>query len=210
MTRKKKVDGPDSALLIKRYSNRKLYNTRESRYITLDELAELVKAGTNIRVVDNDRGEDLTSVTLSQILLENERKKRDALPRTLLIELIQKSDELFDSFKKSISSGMGLFTDAEGNLEKNIRRLVNRGELAAEEGENLIRRLADWVKDGHSGLEGQIDQRARQLAKRLDIPAREDVDRLQASIDRLSDAVERLQARTSGRGADRRKSGGGH
>ena len=69
MSPRKKAAAPGSALLIKRYSNRKLYNTRESRYITLDELADLIKAGTNVRVVDNDSTEDLTSVTLSQILL---------------------------------------------------------------------------------------------------------------------------------------------
>jgi polyhydroxyalkanoate synthesis regulator phasin len=128
----------------------------------------------------------------------------------LLIELIQKGDQLFDTVKKSISSGMDLLTDAEGTLEKNIRKLVSRGELAAEEGDNLIKRLADWVKEGHSGLEGQIDQRVRQLARRLDIPAHDDVDRLHASIDRLSEAVERLQARTGGTKTDTQRSGGGH
>ena len=97
MSPRKKAVSPSSALLIKRYSNRKLYNTRESRYITLDELADLIKAGTNVRVVDNDSSEDLTSVTLSQILLENERKKRDALPRSLLVDLVHRSDQLVDT-----------------------------------------------------------------------------------------------------------------
>ena len=131
MKRTRKDAGPGSPLLVKRYSNRKLYNTRESRYITLDELADLVKAGTEIRVVDNDSGEDLTSVTLSQILLENERKKRDALPRLVLTELIQKGDKLFDTVRRSISSGFEMLTDAETGLERNIRRLVSRGDILA-------------------------------------------------------------------------------
>jgi len=195
MSRRKKESHPDSPLLIKRYSNRKLYNTRESRYITLDELAELVKTGSNIRVVDNDSGEDLTSVTLSQILLENERKGRDALPRPLLVELIQKGDDLFDSLRRSISSGVDMIADAGGDLERTVRRLVSRGELNPDEGETLVRRLADWVKEGQSEIGGQIDQRIQQIARRFDVPAREEVDRLRASIDRLVDAVDRMEAK---------------
>ena len=72
--------------VIKRYSNRKLYDTQESRYVTLEELEELIRAGKEISVVDVSTGEDLTSVTLAQIILENERSRRagtaDGLSRT--------------------------------------------------------------------------------------------------------------------------------
>ncbi|OGP84808.1 MAG: hypothetical protein A2Y95_07670 [Deltaproteobacteria bacterium RBG_13_65_10] len=192
---RKKQDKPDSPLLIKRYSNRKLYNTRESHYITLDDLTELIKAGTDVRVVDNDTQEDLTSVTLSQILLENERKKRDALPRLLLMELIQKGDQLVDTVKKSISSGIDLLSDAESGLEKNIRRLVSRGDLDIEVGETLLKRLSGWVKDSGGELEERVDRQIQQLMRRLDFPAREDMDHLQASIDRLAEAVDRLETK---------------
>ena len=66
------------AYVIKRYSNRKLYDTQESRYVTLEELEELIRAGREISVVDVSTGEDLTSVTLAQIILENERNHRAA------------------------------------------------------------------------------------------------------------------------------------
>jgi len=59
------------AYVIKRYSNRKLYDTQESRYVTLEELEELIRAGKEISVVDVSTGEDLTSVNLAQIILEN-------------------------------------------------------------------------------------------------------------------------------------------
>jgi polyhydroxyalkanoate synthesis repressor PhaR len=202
--KRKKEAGPGSPLLIKRYSNRKLYNTQESRYITLEELADLIKAGTDIRVVDNDSHEDLTSVTLSQILLENERKKRDALPRLVLMELIQKGDQLVDTVKKSITSGLELLTDAESGLEKNIRRLVSRGELGSEEGATLLKRLSDWVKESGGDLESRVDRQIQQITRRFDFPAREDTDRLRASIDRLAEAVERLETkRRTGPGGER-------
>src|SRR5216683_2889002 len=75
--------------VIKRYSNRKLYDTQESRYVTLEELEELIRAGKEISVVDVSTGEDLTSVTLAQIILENERSRRAGLPTGFLHQLIK-------------------------------------------------------------------------------------------------------------------------
>ena len=62
------------AYVIKRYSNRKLYDTQESRYVTLEEIEEMIRAGKEISVVDAASGEDLTAVTLTQIILENQRE----------------------------------------------------------------------------------------------------------------------------------------
>ncbi|MBW2233208.1 MAG: polyhydroxyalkanoate synthesis regulator DNA-binding domain-containing protein [Deltaproteobacteria bacterium] len=61
------------AILIKRYANRKLYNTDTSRYITLKGIAELLDGGDEVRVIDNETGEDITSVALSQILVDSKR-----------------------------------------------------------------------------------------------------------------------------------------
>lgn len=75
--------------LIKRYQNRKLYDTETSRYITLAEIAQLIREGKEIRVVDKNSGEDLTSLTLSQIIFENGRKRRQPLPIAALRKIIQ-------------------------------------------------------------------------------------------------------------------------
>lgn len=60
--------------LIKKYANRKLYDTRTSRYITLEGIAQLVREGHEVKVVDRDDGRDLTQVTLSQVVLEEEKR----------------------------------------------------------------------------------------------------------------------------------------
>ena len=74
--------------IIKRYSNRKLYDTVESRYVTLDEIAEMVKAGAEVQIIDNRTKDDLTSITLAQIVLEEE-KKTSRLPRALFRDMIR-------------------------------------------------------------------------------------------------------------------------
>ena len=75
--------------LVKRYSNRKLYDTSESRYVTLDEIARWVKAGEEVKILENESGDDLTAVTFAQIILEEERKKNGLLSLRVMRELIQ-------------------------------------------------------------------------------------------------------------------------
>src|SRR5713226_8926914 len=97
--------------VIKRYSNRKLYDTQESRYVTLEELEELIRAGKEISVVDVSTGEDLTSVTLAQIILENERNHRATLPTAFLHQLIKHGEAWQEYVQKSFKSTLeGLMT----------------------------------------------------------------------------------------------------
>ena len=77
------------AYVIKRYTNRKLYDPQTSRYVTLEELAEMIRAGREIAVVDVATGEDLTLVVLAQILLETTRQQQTTLPSGFLHQLIQ-------------------------------------------------------------------------------------------------------------------------
>jgi polyhydroxyalkanoate synthesis repressor PhaR len=72
-----------TARTIKRYANRKLYDTRESRYVTLEHIAAMVRAGDDVRVVDNTTQADLTTATLAQIIFEEEK----ATPRLSLAGL---------------------------------------------------------------------------------------------------------------------------
>ena len=105
------------AYVIKRYSNRKLYDTQESRYVTLEELEELIRAGKEISVVDVSSGEDLTSVTLAQIILENERNHRAALPTAFLHQLIKHGQDWKDfvlgKMKSSLDAMMTSLREAE-------------------------------------------------------------------------------------------------
>lgn len=75
--------------VIKRYSNRKLYDTRSSQYVTLEQIAELIRQGEEVRVLDNSSKEDLTSVTLAQIIFEEEKRQKSFIPLGAMRHLIQ-------------------------------------------------------------------------------------------------------------------------
>jgi polyhydroxyalkanoate synthesis repressor PhaR len=112
--------------VIKRYSNRKLYDTQESRYVTLEELEELIRAGKEISVVDVSTGEDLTSVTLAQIILENERSRRAGLPTAFLHQLIKHGEAWQDFVQKSMKSSLEGIMSSQREAERVFRELVSR------------------------------------------------------------------------------------
>ena len=75
--------------LIKRYESRKLYDTEESRYVSLDEIATWIRQGQEVQVVDNATNNDVTSQTLTQIILDEGRKGTSFLPSELLHDLVR-------------------------------------------------------------------------------------------------------------------------
>jgi polyhydroxyalkanoate synthesis repressor PhaR len=120
--------------VIKRYTNRKLYDTVESRYVTLDEIAAMIKEGVEVQIVDNRTKEDLTSVTLAQIIFEEE-KKRNRMPLTVLREIIRHPGEsLTDFIQKEVTPRVAsIREEAESRLDKLLRR--DGKEEGAPEGE---------------------------------------------------------------------------
>lgn len=84
--------------IIKRYQNRKLYDTHESSYVTLDEIAKMIKAGEDLRVIDNKTKNDITASTLTQLLYESEKKAKTQPSVELLKEIIRHGDGSFSGF----------------------------------------------------------------------------------------------------------------
>lgn len=87
--------------IIKRYQNRKLYDTHESSYVTLDEIAKMIKSGEDLRVIDNKTKNDITASTLTQLLFESEKKAKTQPSVELLKEIIRHGDGSFSGFIQS-------------------------------------------------------------------------------------------------------------
>ena len=171
---------PD-VILIKRYANRKLYNTATSRYITLKGIAELIEAGDEVRVIDNETGEDITSVTLSQILVDTERTNR-RVPGTVLSDLIQRSgDVLYSALKRRVGDASEGFEE----LQRNMKKLLSPRELAAG-------RRPDWIALSTPDLDRLVQRALERVLRALDLPRRSDLEALEQRLDRV---LEELGAR---------------
>jgi len=149
-------------VIIKKYGNRRLYDTSTSRYINLDEIAALVRNGTEVQVVDVKTGEDLTRVTLTQIITENAKDQPAGLPLELLRQLVMASDPVgqefimwylksaFDTYQKlqtAIQGGLSEVQSAALSPLSMMKKLVQRktGQEPSEDNEleQLRARLAE-------------------------------------------------------------------
>jgi polyhydroxyalkanoate synthesis repressor PhaR len=157
------------AYVIKRYSNRKLYDTQESRYVTLEELEEMIRAGKEISVVDAATGEDLTSVTLTQIILENERSHRTALPAAFLHQLIKHGEAWQDVVQRSLRSSLEGVVSNQREMERVFREWSTRAGWTPPapnrpEGRREAEPEADRLRDEVAALR----ERLRSLEERLE------------------------------------------
>lgn len=106
-----------ATVLIKKYGNRRLYDTGDSRYVTLDELAAKIRTGVDLRVVDAQTGEDLTQATLTQIVLETGHASR-FLPVQLLTQMIRLSDDaLAEFFSRYVTGALDVYLQAKRGVQ---------------------------------------------------------------------------------------------
>jgi polyhydroxyalkanoate synthesis repressor PhaR len=106
-----------ATVLIKKYGNRRLYDTSDSRYVTLDELAGKIRAGNDLRIVDAQTGEDLTQATLTQIVLETGNAAK-FLPVQLLTQMIRLSDDaLAEFFSRYVTGALDVYLQAKRGMQ---------------------------------------------------------------------------------------------
>ena len=154
--RKKKNRDPASTKLIKRYGNRKLYDTEQSRYVTLEEISQMVRRGEDIRVVDNKTQEDLTAVTLTQIMLEEQKNKNNILPLSLCKNLIQEGgDRLSDWLHKSRESLSSMRIEAE----EHITKFIEKGQGTKEESAQILKEWFTNPQKTPDLIQKKIDER---------------------------------------------------
>lgn len=165
----------DDARLIKRYANRKLYDTAHSRYVTLEEIADMIKNGDDIQIIDNKTKADLTAVTMAQILVEEEKQGRRTRPLPALRDLIQ----------RRIAEPVSHF---RSNIEESVNRLIRSGEERAEE---THRQIKGWIEQNTQALE----EMQRRVDERIKTMVRPDVlQGIEQRLDQLSARLDRIES----------------
>jgi polyhydroxyalkanoate synthesis repressor PhaR len=177
---------------IKRYPNRKLYDLERKRYVTLDDISLMIQDGEDIQVIDHESGEDLTSITLSQIIFEREKKQSGFLPKSILTALIRTSTAPFDYLKKSVSSSINVLHLLEREIDHRIDALVAKGELAHDEAERLRKELYGGAAETAKGLIPDIKLDA--ALSKLNVPTYEDIQALETQVEKLMASVDKLLA----------------
>ena len=138
--------------IIKRYQNRKLYDTSDSCYVTLEDISEMIKAGDDVQVIDNTTKEDLTSVTLAQIIFEEQKRKTNVLPLGTFRQIIQGGGE---ALRELVTSGAKEFGRVKEFVDDKVIPAVNNiGEIP------VVRDEIQELKNRVAALEAKLGKPA--------------------------------------------------
>jgi polyhydroxyalkanoate synthesis repressor PhaR len=162
--------------IIKRYANRKLYDTEHSRYVTLDQISEMIRNGDDVKIVDNKTKEDLTTVTLAQIIFEEEKKQRSFLPLGAMRNIIQSGGEWFAEAQRRVQSilpGKRGDDETDGETAAAVEAADEPHDEAAQKKKSLAA-LREWID--HS------KQRLEEWQKHVDHKVRGTIENIQHAV----------------------------
>jgi polyhydroxyalkanoate synthesis repressor PhaR len=145
--------------VIKRYGNRKLYDVQGSAYVSLDDVAGMIRAGETVQVVDNVTGEDITAQTLTQIVLEEGKRGRGVLPTELLHELLRRGGKVIDSRVAQVKHGVDELV--QGSLGRLTR--VLQGPQTSE-----LKQLREQLANLESTLARILDEQEKERGTEKD------------------------------------------
>lgn len=159
-----------SVILIKRYENRKLYDTSRSVYVTLEEIAGLIREGKEIRVIDAKTNEDITKSTLALIILEEERQKKNVLPMSLMYQLIKYGELVQGTFQEYLSTGFEALLAGQVEAQKRMQDWAKATTPPSERPPASSGSAAPPTAGAAVSLEDEVaelKQRLRELERRL-------------------------------------------
>lgn len=182
-------------IIIKRYPNRKLYDTEAKQYVTLEGIAELIRQGNEVQVIDNASGEDLTSLTLTQVILEQEKKRSGLLPHALLTGLIRAGESRLTNLQKGLRSPISFFHQVDEEIRRRIQTLVKQGDLAEQEGSSLLDKLLALGKSAEREAgpnEQDLERQVESILAEHSVPSRADLEKITQQLEQLMSKLDEL------------------
>jgi polyhydroxyalkanoate synthesis repressor PhaR len=176
-------------LTIKRYPNRKFYNPETSQYVTLGGIASLIRSGREVQVIDHASGEDLTTLILTQIILEQEKRQSGFVPRGLLTGLVQASGLTLNRIRQALSDPVDWQRQVDAEIERRIEGLSEEGGLTAAEAADLKMLLLRSREEASMEIEEEAILRV--LAEQ-DLPTRGELEALNRQLENLLEQVSEL------------------
>ena len=141
MPRKKKTEESNESnqIVIKRHGNRRLYNTASKKYVNYEDLAKLVRDGHDIQVVDSTTKEDVTKAVLIQVILDEEKANKTALPTEFLFQILRTREEsVQDFFKNHLAASFNAYLKTKEEFDNRFRSMLEMATQAPQMWEKLI------------------------------------------------------------------------
>jgi len=180
--------------IIKKYANRKLYNTEEKKYVNLSEISRLIREEVDLKVIDNKTKEDVTSLVLAQIIVEQERTKKTMLPLILspLKMLKRGGEDMFKLGRKMFLASLGMLSLTKERANKIAQELIKRGELSQSESKEFVVDLLDRAEKEKDRLIEKIKPEIDKSIEKMNFASKKCVDNLEKKIDELGNKIDQL------------------
>jgi len=183
---------------IKKYVNRKMYDTTDKKYISMKQVAQLIKSGEEVSIIDNKTGEDLTAAIVSRLIGQDKKEKDRVVSPRIMMQLLRKGgDTLTDYAKKYTSLWQNALTMAEDEVDKVVGTLVKDKELSRAEGSRLKKEITGYTDSLKSWIGERVDRRMNEALAAMNLASRDQVDALAAKIDKLSREVAQLKKKAA-------------
>ncbi len=174
---------------IKKYANRKLYDGEEKKYISMDRLAELIRSGEEVRVIDNSTGEDITVTVLSQLLGRQNAAKGSTLPAATLLEMLQRgSGTLVEYARKSLTIGHSALNLAEDELDHLFKLVTGDRQLSESEGRRIKDDILAYAGQFKQWAAEHIEQSVNEVMAKMHLATRDQIDALESRVAALEGA----------------------
>ncbi|MCJ7537565.1 MAG: polyhydroxyalkanoate synthesis regulator DNA-binding domain-containing protein [Anaerolineales bacterium] len=178
-------------LTIKRYPNRKFYDTEEKRYITLEHISDRIRDGREIQVIDQGSGEEITSIVLTQIIFEQEKKQSGFVPRSVLTGLVQAGGYTMGRMRSALANPLELLKQIDEEINNRIDLLIKQGELAEDEARRWRDKLLSDDEQSSQKPELDMDEFQRLLDER-GVPSKNELESLSQQLEVLMGKLDAL------------------
>jgi len=179
---------------IKKYANRKLYDTTDKKYISRTRLSELIKQGKDIIIIDNETGEDLTASIVSSLIATTRGKAGGTVSSGVLIQLFRKGgNALTDYAKRYVSFWQRSFTMAEDEIDDMVKKLVKSKEISTSEGTRLKREIMGFTTSLKEWISEAIDKRLKEVLAATNLATKDQVSKLNERIQTLEKKLETFE-----------------
>lgn len=179
---------------IKKYANRKLYDTLDKQYISMEQLADLIRSGESVSILDNQTGQDITVQILSQLLSKDKRQNDSEMLTDLLSQMLRRgSSTIADYAKRYTSKWQDAVSTAEEEIERITRHLLKDKPIAEGDGHKKKEEIKQYVGKLRDWISEKVDQRINDVLGMMNLASKEQVNRLAGEMAAIGERLETIE-----------------
>jgi polyhydroxyalkanoate synthesis repressor PhaR len=169
--------------LIKKYANRKLYDTTDKGYITMEKLSDLIKNGEEVKIIDNKSKDDITASVVSQLLARENNEDKKEVPSGILVQLLRRGG---DYAKKTMNM-------AEDEIDKIVNILVKDRQLSESDENTVKKHMVSFSENAKNWIKESVDKRVNEALDKMNLATKKQMNQLIDKMDQLSRKIEWLE-----------------